>query len=154
MTSEETLDWEATSVGEGEGGDTAVGGSEASVDEAVRSTPGADPVEAAGVDEPAASFTIESGGRRIFFTGDTGYGPAFRRIGDRLGDIADESRLEFRVTAADQRQHRRDAGKRGESVEETVFRPEQDRGAHDHRLRLRRQHQPFRGRLGASIGRR
>ena len=34
---------------------------------------------------PAGGWVIEGGGRRIFHSGDTGYGPAFRAIGARYG---------------------------------------------------------------------
>ena len=43
---------------------------------------------------------------------------AVHAAGDRLGDVADEDRLEPRLAAADQRQGRGDAGERGEAVEE------------------------------------
>jgi L-ascorbate metabolism protein UlaG (beta-lactamase superfamily) len=35
-------------------------------------------------------WVIESGGRKVYFAGDTGYGPFFQQIGDRLGpfDVA------------------------------------------------------------------
>ena len=34
-----------------------------------------------------ASYMIERGEHRIYFAGDTGYGPHFKEIHDRLGNI-------------------------------------------------------------------
>ena len=60
--------------------------------------------------------------------------------GDRFRDVAGKDRLEARMAAAGERQRRGDARQRREAIEETVLGPEHDRGPHDRRRRVRRQH--------------
>ena len=72
---------------------------------------------------------------------------------NRLRDVADEHRLEFRLAAADQRQRGRHPRERREAVEEIVLRAEHDRGAQDRRVRHGREHRGLALRLAARVER-
>ena len=83
---------------------------------------------------------------------------AVRRQGDRLGDVADEDRLEARLRTG-QGQHREEAREVREAVEEAVARSEDQRGAEDHRVGAGGEHRglalgfgPGIARLGVRVG--
>ena len=72
---------------------------------------------------------------------------------DGVGDIANEHGLKFGFAAAEQRQHRRNAGDRGETVEEGILGPEHDRGTQDHGGGQRLEHGGFALGLAARVSR-
>jgi len=69
----------------------------------------------------------------------------------RLGHVHDVDRLELRL-GPHQRQRRREAAHRGETVEELVLRSEHDGGAQDHRVGKRLAHRRLALGLGAPVG--
>ncbi len=73
-----------------------------------------------------------------------------RCVGDRLGDVGDEHRLEA-CARADDRHCRRRLDHAGEAIHEGVLRAEHDRRADDRRLREGRAHRGFALALGAGI---
>ncbi len=107
------------------------------------------------VDRRPAQLVDLAGGRRI---GQTRH--------DGVGHVADIDRLEFhaaagadveasfvepRPFAAEQRQHRAEAGQRREAVEESVLRAEHDTGPDDRGLRKRGMDGGLAGRLAGCV---
>ncbi len=79
-------------------------------------------------------------GRPAKFVDRAGLQVAVDRTRDRLTDIAGEDRLHAGVTAAGQRQCRRQSRHGGEAIEEAVLRAEYDRRPHDDGVAVRGKH--------------